>query len=98
RMVGSTDKNGPPESEVIKVGGSDTFQAWSADQPVEAAPGATDVAPFAQRSELAKKIARGQFVVSVEVNPPVGLDLRKSLAAAKMLKAGGVDVVNIRDA
>jgi methionine synthase / methylenetetrahydrofolate reductase(NADPH) len=96
RMVGSSDsKSAPPESEAVR--GSDTFQAWSADQPSEVPPGASNVAPFAERSELAKKIARGQFVVSVEVNPPVGLDLKKSLAAAKMLKAGGVDVVNIAD-
>ena len=98
RMVGSSDgKSVPPESDVVNVRGSDTFQAWSADHSSEAPPGATVVAPFAERSELARKIARGQFVVSVEVNPPVGLDLKKSLAAAKILKAGGVDVVNIAD-
>ena len=33
----------------------------------------------------------------MEVNPPVGLSLEKALAAAKMLKAGGVDVINIAD-
>ena len=95
RMVGSSDKGAGPESEVRAS--SDTFQAWSADHPSEAPRGATPVPPFAERSDLARKIARGQFVVSVEVNPPVGLDLTKSLAAARMLKAGGVDVVNIAD-
>ncbi|MEM1348244.1 MAG: bifunctional homocysteine S-methyltransferase/methylenetetrahydrofolate reductase [Myxococcota bacterium] len=37
------------------------------------------------------------FAVSVEVNPPKGLDPSKALAAAKMLRAGGVDVINIAD-
>ncbi|MEL6182626.1 MAG: methylenetetrahydrofolate reductase, partial [Myxococcota bacterium] len=37
------------------------------------------------------------FVVSVEVNPPNGLNPTKALKAARMLKAGGVDVVNIAD-
>jgi homocysteine S-methyltransferase len=99
RMAGSADgKSGPPDSDVVNVRGSETsFQAWSADHPSEVPALATSVAPLAERSELGKKIARGQFVVSVEVNPPIGLDLTKSLAAAKMLKAGGVDVVNIAD-
>ena len=60
-------------------------------------PGALQPVPFDQRSTLAAKIARGRFVVSVEVNPPVGLDPTRAIAAAKMLKEGGVDVVNIAD-
>ena len=60
-------------------------------------PGALQPVPFDQRSTLAAKVARGRFVVSVEVNPPVGLDPTRAIAAAKMLKEGGVDVVNIAD-
>jgi homocysteine S-methyltransferase len=105
RMVGSSSaeparadgQSYPPEAEVeVANRGSDTFQSWSA-YPPEGLPGAAKCAQFAERSRLARKIARGKFVVSVEVNPPVGLNLEKSLAAAKMLKAGGVDVVNIAD-
>jgi len=98
RMIGSSDvaKGGPPESDAVVRLASDTFQAWSADPADEATRGAKCM-PFADRSDLAGKIARGKFVVSVEVNPPVGLDLAKSLAHARMLKAGGVDVVNIAD-
>jgi methionine synthase I (cobalamin-dependent)/5,10-methylenetetrahydrofolate reductase len=60
-------------------------------------PGSIHPPPLAQRSELAAKIARGRFVVSVEVNPPIGLDPSRAVAAAKMLRAGGIDVVNIAD-
>jgi homocysteine S-methyltransferase len=60
-------------------------------------PGALQPVAFDQRSSLAAKIARGRFVVSVEVNPPVGLDPTKAIVAARTLKAGGVDVVNIAD-
>jgi homocysteine S-methyltransferase len=49
-----------------------------------------------QRSALAAKIGK-RFVVSVEVNPPVGLDPSRPIAAARMLKDGGVDVVNCSD-
>jgi methionine synthase I (cobalamin-dependent)/5,10-methylenetetrahydrofolate reductase len=99
RMIGSSDsKSSPPDSDLVNArGSSDTFQSWSADPPPDALAGAAKAVPFADRSSLASKIARGKFVVSVEVNPPVGLDLAKSIAAAKMLKRGGVDVVNIAD-
>jgi methionine synthase I (cobalamin-dependent) len=60
-------------------------------------PGSINPPPLAERSELAAKIARGRFVVSVEVNPPVGLDPSRAVAAARMLRAGGIDVVNIAD-
>jgi homocysteine S-methyltransferase len=76
-------------------------EAWSAGTIGSA--GGKDVAaaiepkPFALRSELASKIARGKFVVSVEVSPPSGLDVSRAATAARSLKAGGVDVINIAD-
>jgi methionine synthase / methylenetetrahydrofolate reductase(NADPH) len=96
RMVGASGgatAGSPPESE--RLPSSETFQTWSADPPALA--GAAKPADFGERSSLAAKITAGKFVVSVEVNPPVGLRLEKSLAAAKMLAAGGVDVINIAD-
>jgi homocysteine S-methyltransferase len=60
-------------------------------------PGSINPPALADRSELAAKIARGRFVVSVEVNPPIGLDPARAVAAAKMLREGGIDVVNIAD-
>ena len=60
-------------------------------------PGALQPVPLAQRSGLAAKIAQARFVVSVEVNPPIGLDPSRAIAAARMLQQGGVDVVNIAD-
>ena len=53
--------------------------------------------PLAERSGFAAKLARRKFVTSVEVNPPAGLDPARAIAAAKALKRGGVDVVNIAD-
>ncbi len=58
-------------------------------------PGVEPV-PLPERTGLGKKLGK-EFVVSVEVNPPVGLDLEKALNAAKMLKAGGVEIINIAD-
>ncbi len=59
------------------------------------APGVR-VVPREQKSAFAAKLGR-KFVVSVEVNPPVGLDPRPAIEAARMLIGGGVDVINIAD-
>ncbi len=64
--------------------------------PIAILRGATAPPTIAERSSFGKKLGK-KFVVSVEVNPPIGLDLTKQLAAAKMLRDGGVDVVNIAD-
>jgi len=53
--------------------------------------------PLAERSPFAAKVARGDFVVSVEVNPAPGLDPGKALEGAKMLIDAGVDIVNVAD-
>ena len=59
---------------------------------------ALEPSPFAERSRLAQKIAGDEgFVVSVEVNPPTGLDPKKAIEGARMLQAAGVDVINIAD-
>lgn len=55
------------------------------------------VVPAEQRSNWAAKIARGEFVTSVEVLPPKGCDAAKTLESIKLLKDSGVDAVNIPD-
>jgi methionine synthase / methylenetetrahydrofolate reductase (NADH) len=51
-----------------------------------------------EKSQLARRIAAGQFVVSVEVLPPRGYDAGPIVAGVRRLKEHGVDVVNIPDA
>jgi len=54
--------------------------------------------PFAERSLFAAKLSSSEgFAVSVEVNPPTGLNPARSVEAARMLQAAGVDVINIAD-
>lgn len=60
-------------------------------------PLGTPPVAFAERSRLASKLARGEFVVSVELSPPTGLDPTKTLQKVKQLEDGGVDAVNIPD-
>jgi methionine synthase / methylenetetrahydrofolate reductase (NADH) len=53
--------------------------------------------PMAQRSNLGRKLASGEFVAMVEVVPPKGIDFRKEVEGAKFLKAAGIDAINIPD-
>jgi len=49
------------------------------------------------RSNWSRKVARGEFVTSVEVLPPKGCDAQKTLDSIGLLKGAGVDAVNIPD-
>jgi methionine synthase / methylenetetrahydrofolate reductase (NADH) len=53
--------------------------------------------PFAERSKLAGKIARGEFVTSVEIVPPRGVDASRMIRDCRALKDAGVDAVNVPD-
>ncbi|MCI0526342.1 MAG: bifunctional homocysteine S-methyltransferase/methylenetetrahydrofolate reductase, partial [Nitrospira sp.] len=52
---------------------------------------------IAQKSQLAKKISEGKFVISVEVSPPKGVDPSKILQWAQAFKENGIDAVNVPD-
>lgn len=58
-----------------------------------------DLAPPAEpgRRTLREKLAAGEFVVSVELDPPRGLNPRKALEGAAHLKTLGADTINIGD-
>ena len=53
--------------------------------------------PVAERSRLGGKLARGEFIVSVELTAPAGLDLSKTKQQVAQLLEGGADIVNIAD-
>jgi methionine synthase I (cobalamin-dependent)/5,10-methylenetetrahydrofolate reductase len=53
--------------------------------------------PFAERSKWAAKLAARQFVTSVEIVPPRGVNADKMLADVGALRAAGVDAVNVPD-
>lgn len=63
----------------------------------ELKPADVQVVPAEERSRWSAKIARGEFVTSVEVLPPKGCDAQKTLDSIRLLKDAGVDGVNIPD-
>ncbi len=60
--------------------------------PEDEAPPATEAPTL-----LAQKLRAGEFVISVELDPPRGSNPAKVLAGAAMLKEQGVDCINIGD-
>jgi homocysteine S-methyltransferase len=53
--------------------------------------------PLAERSEVGRRIAAGEFVTMVEIVPPKGFDCAKELAGAALLKRRGVHAINVPD-
>jgi len=73
-----------------------TFSA-GATTTVDTTPSDIHVVPPEERSNWGRKIALGEFVTSVEVLPPKGVDAKKTLDSIRLLKDAGVDGVNIPD-
>jgi methionine synthase I (cobalamin-dependent)/5,10-methylenetetrahydrofolate reductase len=63
----------------------------------EEAPRGVEPLPLAERSRWGSKIARGEFVTTIEITPPKGPDPVQMLEGVARIKAGGIDAVNIPD-
>ena len=66
-------------------------------EAVIATSGGVAEIPLAQRSRWGKKLAAGEFVTSVEIVPPKGVNPEPMFAQCRALKAAGVDAVNVPD-
>ncbi len=53
--------------------------------------------PFAYRSRLSLKLAQGEFVHTVELVPPKGMEYDKLVAKTRQCRALGVDAINVPD-
>jgi homocysteine S-methyltransferase len=66
----------------------------------DAADGASagvEPVPLADRSRFGRKIATGEWVTSVEIVPPRGVDTSRLARDAATLHAAGVDAINVPD-
>jgi len=79
-----------PHDEAIAApdGAGAASTVWLPSELAEASP---------EEATLREKLAAGRFVVSVEIDPPRGLNPRRALQGAAKLKAAGVDCVNVGD-
>jgi len=62
-----------------------------------AAPSGVEPVPLAQRSRWGRKLDAGEFLTTVEIVPPRGVDPAPMLAGARLLSAAGVDAINVPD-
>ena len=83
-------RSATPATGVRVTGGA---VAHDAPEP----PKGVEPVPAAERSKFSAKIAKGEFVSSVEIVPPRGTDATKLVADALTLKAAGVDAINVPD-
>jgi homocysteine S-methyltransferase len=86
----------PEEAAAIAAapGESDPATAAAPRTPRAEASGDGDATP---PSGLARKLADGSFVISVEIDPPRSIRIDGTIDAARLLKEAGVDLVNISD-
>src|SRR5216683_5660004 len=68
-------------------------------QPAASTAIAIDLTPAEQLppTPFAQRLAQGSFVVSVEIDPPRGLNPSKCIAGAQLIKDAGADAINIGD-
>ncbi|HTT68188.1 MAG TPA: bifunctional homocysteine S-methyltransferase/methylenetetrahydrofolate reductase [Gemmatimonadales bacterium] len=65
-------------------------------EPVVAPTGVEPV-PLAERSRWGRKLDGGEFLTTVEIVPPRGVDPATMLAGARQLKGAGIDAINVPD-
>ena len=56
-----------------------------------------DAAPLASRSKWGARLARGEFVTTVEITPPKGPNPDAMVKSVQSIRAAGVDAVNVPD-
>jgi 5,10-methylenetetrahydrofolate reductase len=107
RLVGGCCGTTPEHIKQIKaaVRAGTAVHADAAPSPAAAeararAPRAPIAAPpirREQKSRLAGEMARGRFVIGVELLPPRGFEAEPAIQRARELRRYGVDVINIPD-
>jgi homocysteine S-methyltransferase len=72
-------------------------QAVSVSSAPAPATAGVEPVPLEARSKWGGKLARAEFLTTVEIVPPKGVDPSQMLGSVKLLKDAGVDAVNVPD-
>ncbi|MYI82692.1 MAG: bifunctional homocysteine S-methyltransferase/methylenetetrahydrofolate reductase [Chloroflexi bacterium] len=91
---GASDGGGVPLAVTDTRGGGLDTGLPPADEPSEGTDGEPVGEPDAR---LRDKLAAGAYVVSVEIDPPRGINPRKAVEGARLLREAGADAINIGD-
>lgn len=87
----------PATVEVLSRGPALAVSDTRGGVDVTATPPAEEPPEPDEPSRLRDKLAAGQYVVSVEIDPPRGHNPRKAVEGARMLRDAGADAINIGD-
>src|SRR5688572_27785274 len=80
-----------------RIASAEREHAKSVERSAAATQRPVVTAPLKERSNWGRKIATKDFVTSVEIVPPRGVDASRMLTDVKKLKEAGVDAVNVPD-
>ncbi len=92
RQICAAAKRSAPAAARDAGRGIDTRATTVAETPHAQAP-----VPREQKSRLAEKLARGQFVIGVDLVPPRGLVAAETIEQAKTLSGRNVDILTVLD-
>jgi methionine synthase / methylenetetrahydrofolate reductase(NADPH) len=84
KVIAETIAEAPEDFDVVQV----------SDLEVQTPP---EMEPAEAPSGLAQKLAAGEFVIAVEMDPPRGLSTHKLMAGASLLADAGADVIDVAD-
>jgi homocysteine S-methyltransferase len=93
----------PLAPRLARMGIGESESATRVDASASAVPvsqsrsSTPQVVPLSERSKWAAKLAAKEFVTSVEIVPPRGVDATRMLGDVRRLKDAGVDAVNVPD-
>ncbi|HUE95344.1 MAG TPA: bifunctional homocysteine S-methyltransferase/methylenetetrahydrofolate reductase, partial [Longimicrobiaceae bacterium] len=102
RFVGGCCGTTPEHIQEI-VGAVRMLAPGGARRPVVSTPEPEPAAallepvPLAERSNWGRKLAAGEFLTTVEIVPPRGIEPEKMIEGVRLLKQAGVDGVNVPD-
>lgn len=100
RLVGGSSGCHPEHIRAIKgslkmLQPGDHTPKVTGGEPV--APHAPELKVVETPSRLAARLRAGEFVVSIEIDPPQGTDATKALEPATVCRDAGIDAINIAD-
>ena len=102
RLVGGCCGTTPAHIAAMRVvideinGATSSENAAIITFPVRETPAST-VMDLDESTELASKLESNTFLKCVEIDPPKGLNPQKAIEGARLLKAAGVDAINVAD-
>ncbi len=100
RIVGGCCGTTPEHIRAMHTRLTDRLPETQKVAPVEVIVARTapiEISHSPNENTLRAKLRRGEFIVSVELDPPRGLNPRKALEGAAILKEMGADCINIGD-